>query len=102
MYALLFQVSSVVFINITMLSHRSAKKTKKDGLQWPDLIYYPHLLRQIYIYIYAETVLSAVSYIYIYISFISFFVFFPLSSFYGFKMKKPKNRILDLIAASNV
>ena len=74
MYTLLIKVSSVVFINITMLSHRSAKK--KGGLHWPDLIYYPHLLRQIYIYID------------IYISFISFFVFFSLRSFYGFKMKK--------------
>lgn len=27
------------------------KCKKKDGLHWPDLIYYPHLLRQIHIYI---------------------------------------------------
>lgn len=71
MYALLIQVSSVVFINITILSHRSAKK---DGLHWPDLIYCPQLLRQIYTL------------------FISFFVFFPpLRSFYGFKKTKRKN-----------
>lgn len=65
------------------------KCKKKDGLHWPDLIYYPHLLRQIYIYIY------------IYRSFLSLSSF-HYALFTALKWRNEKTDNIRPIATSNV